>query len=466
MKTFYDFAPMIGAALLLLLVMLFNPAPIITRARLLILSQIGTIVTGGLTAESFAPILKELYTKQRIVDNVLGDNRLLKWLNTDENYSGKKMPIPIRYGNPQGASHTFATGKANITTSKYTDFYLTVNQDFGFVRIDHKTLMEARNDMGAFLRAKEPEIDGMLANLGRRTSIELYGNGSGARGQISAPGASTTVTLVNHRDITNFEEGQILKLATDNPTFGTTGAGVEAGRMQVVTINYDNGTFTVDQNVTTAIPTAADLDWLYVEGDYQGALVGLAGWIPATAPTAGDNFFDVDRSINTRLYGMRYDAATAGDSAVEGLVRLLSKIASISKNTGVGLPDACFCDPSYWVAVELELGAKVQYVNPGEEGSFNIGASGIRINYEGGSVPLFSDIDCPANRVYALNKKSFKRWSMGPAPSLFDADGVAWLRAADANALDVQAYGYQQLACDAPIANGVALVTPQTSLFS
>lgn len=425
----------------------------------------GTVTTGGVTFASFTPILKELYIAQRIEDLAFGENRFAKYLTKDENFSGKKMPIPIKYGLPQGRSRTFATGKANITTSKYTDFYLTVGEDFGFVEIDHFTMKLARNDLGAFLRAKEPEVDGMFKNMGRTMSIELYGNGSGARGRISMPGASTTVTLVTHKDIFKFEEGQILKLASDSPKAGVAGAGVRAGRMQIETIDYNAGTFTVDQNVTTAIAAAQDLDYIYIEGDYAECAAGVDGWFPSTAPTAGDDWFDVDRSVNSRLSGVIYDAATAGDSPAKGIVKLLNKIAVFAKSTSVGLPDAVWTGTDYWAALELELGPKTMYYDPEDEATANVGFSAIRINFEGGSIPVFPDMDCPETRIYATNKKSLKLWSAGSAPALFDEDGLTSLRSPTANALDIQAYSYWNLGCDAPIANGVGLVTAQDSLF-
>lgn len=425
----------------------------------------GTITTGGVTFTSFTPLLKELYTSQRIEDLAFGDNRLLKYLTKDENYAGKKMPIPIKYGLPQGRSRTFAAGKANITTSKYTDFYLTVGEDFGFVEIDHFTMKLARNDIGAFLRAKEPEVDGMFKNMGRTMSIELYGNGSGARGRISAPGASTTVTLVSHKDVFKFEEGQILKLASDSPQAGVAGAGVRSGRMQIVTINYDNGTFTVDQNVTTAIAAAADLDYIYIEGDYAECAAGLAGWFPSTAPTSGDDWFDVDRSVNNRLSGVIYDAATAGDGPSKSLIKLLNKVAVYAKGTSVGLPDAVWTGTDFWAALEIELGPKTMYYDPEDEAVANVGFSAIRINFEGGSIPVFPDMDAPENLAYATNKKSLKLWSVGAAPALFDEDGLTSLRSTTANALDIQAYSYWNIGCDAPVANGVGLVTVQDSLF-
>ena len=424
---------------------------------------------GDLNFTSFTPILKELYTPQRIEDLVLGDNRLMRWLTKDKNFSGKKMPIPIHYGSPQGRSHTWATGKANITTSKYTDFYLTAIQDFGFVEIDHFTLKAARNDIGSFLRAKEPEIDNMLKTMGRNASIELYGIGSGSRGQLAIVGtlATTKLTFVNPRSILNFEQGMVLQFASDNPALGTVGAGVRAGSpgfVQITAIDYDAGTCTIDQNLSGAIAAVAAADFVYVDGDYQLAAAGLPAWFPSVTPTAGDNMFGVDRSVNpTRLAGIRYNAAANGDSPLEGIVRLLSKMAVYNKNTGTGLPDAVFCDPTQWTAAELELGPKTVYYDPDDEAVASVGFSAIRINYEGGSVPLFSDIDCATTDVFALNSKSLKLWSMGEFPAIFDDDGNTSLRSTTANALDVQAYAYWQLGCDAPVANGHSSVTAAPS---
>lgn len=421
---------------------------------------LGAVTASALDATSFGPILKDLYTDERIWSLTYKDNPFLKWIAKFKKFTGKRMPIPIKYGSPVGTGHTFATAQANIVASKYTDFFLTRAKDYGFIQIDHETLLAAKDDPGAFLRAKEPEIDGLLESMGRRMAIEMYGNGSGMKGQVDAAVvlASTLIPLANVSTVTNFEVDQIIKFASDNPATGVVGAGVRAGRLQIKKVDRDAGTLTVDQNISAGIGAAAAGDFIYIEGDYQLAATGLEGWLPVTAPTAGDAFFGVDRSVDTtRLAGVRYDANAAGDSPVDGLVKLLSKI----KRNG-GRPDIVFCSPSYWTAVELELGPKTHYYDPKEEAVAGLGFSAIRINYEGGSVPLVSDINCPNNRVYALQKNTLETYQLGEAPSIFDTDGLAMLRAGNADALNVQCYGYWNLGVRAPGMNGVANVAPQS----
>src|SRR5207244_3305293 len=61
-------------------------------------------------------------------------------------------------------------------------------------------------------------------------------------------------------------------------------------------------------------------DYLFRTGDFGASVYGILDWIPATTPTAGDSFFTVDRSADTRLYGQYVDGSNK--DIVEALLDL------------------------------------------------------------------------------------------------------------------------------------------------
>ena len=100
---------------------------------------------------------------------------------------------------------------------------------------------------------------------------------------------------------------------------------------------------------------------------------GLAAWMPLVAPTAGDNFWGIDRSTDvTRLAGVRFDGSS--ESIEEALVDAASLVAREG-----GQPDMCFMNFASYAALEKALGAKVMYVDVKHDEA-DIAFAGIRIH--------------------------------------------------------------------------------------
>src|SRR5215831_8614153 len=73
-------------------------------------------------------------------------------------------------------------------------------------------------------------------------------------------------------------------------------------------------------NISSYYTSLANTDWIVIAGDYNQnyattqatKIRGLSAWLPLTAPTGGDNFWSVDRSVfPTRLSGHRLNDPTA-----------------------------------------------------------------------------------------------------------------------------------------------------------
>jgi hypothetical protein len=403
---------------------------------------------------TFNDVLKDLYDDQVVKDLSLKNHNLLKWWNRRGGFYGRKKPIPIKFANPQGTSKTFSKGKTNKQASKYDAFDLTRTKDYGFVTIDNETIMASENDKGAFLSAKTTEIDGIITQMGRRMSIEGFRNTVGIVGQISAASVvgTATITLANIDDIMHFEVGQTLEAKT---VADGTGA-VKAGSVVIEALDRDLGTITVEEATwddAAGIPTVAAGDYLFIAGDYGLCAAGAQGWLPLDTPTAGDDWFSVDRSTDDRLSGVRLDAT--GLSAREACVRLLNKVYKRGGN-----PDALFCPSSFFNQLELELDIKVQYFDPEDEATGRVGFAALKINYEGGVCGVMSDVDCESDTIFALQRDTWQLEHLGEAPTIFRGDGNTALRSSDEDGIDIQCFGYYNIACDAPGWNGTAEITP------
>lgn len=168
----------------------------------------------SLDLTSFSSALKQHYTNDRVENMVYRDNPLMAMIPKYEQFGGENLKLPIKFGIPQGRSATFATAQANKTNSQYKAFLLTRAKDYSLASIDNETIEASKGNSNAFFEAATSEIDGAIEACTRSIAIDLYGNGSGSRGQVTTGSTGTSIQLVDIEDVTNFEVGMELVFST------------------------------------------------------------------------------------------------------------------------------------------------------------------------------------------------------------------------------------------------------------
>lgn len=188
-----------------------------------------------------------------------------------------------------------------------------------------------KSNAGAFVDAAKLQMDGGFRNLTNNIAFELFGDGTGARGQISSgtnpSGNNYVITLTNSNNIVQFEVGMTLVNFTAS---SSTISSISNTQLVVTAVDRANG-------VISGTATGSDASWttankyLGIYGDIVSGsistgtnlcLSGLAAWIPTATPTSS-LFWGVDRSADpTRLGGLRYDASN--QTIEEGLTNSLA----------------------------------------------------------------------------------------------------------------------------------------------
>jgi hypothetical protein len=385
--------------------------------------------------------LKELYDGQVVENLVYADNPFLAMLKKNTDFGGKYKPIPIITGVSQGRSSTFSNAQGNQSPVQIESFLLTRASDYSIATIDNQTMLASRTDKMAFLEGAKLVIDGAIRSITLSISSAIFRTGTGSIGQISGSVSSGVITLSNPNDVVQFEINQVLQAnATDGGT-------PRAALGYVVAVNRSSGTVTVS---ATAMGGAAGSpsgwtsgDYLLVQGDLNLKPKGLAGWLPATAPSSGDNFFGVDRSVDTtRLAGVRYNGST--QSIEEALIDASSLLAREG-----GKPNKCITNFASYSALEKALGAKVQYIDA--KGPANIAFRGILVNGANSQIEVFPDRNCQPQTAYLLQMDTWALECLGDAPQILRyGDGLEMLRVANADAGEVRVGAYYQLRTNAP----------------
>lgn len=417
----------------------------------------------SLTNTNFDPALKQIYVRDEIEDTTYQTHPFFAILQKNEKFGGRNLPVVLKYGNPMGRSAAFATAQANRTQALVQDFLLTRVSDYSVATIDGETVESTEEDMYSFLAGLTTQIDGAMAALSDAIETFLFRNGEGWIGQVGSI-STTQLTLSSIHDVVNFEIGMQLVTVPDTDSDG---AVQDSGQTATIgSINRSTGVLTRDSgnwDATAALASAAANDYLCVEGDAANGgadvkIAGLEGWIPSTAPSSGDSWFGVDRSVDSRLMGQRHTGTS--QSVEEALI----DGQSVGAREG-GQVDLCLLNHIQHRTLKKELGGRIEFNRVEARNSDGaVGRIGFRsLVLEGDSGPI--DVvpvnRCPADVSWLLDRSTWTFYTLKEAVRLLQGDGLRIMRQASADGYEVRVGFRGNLACSAPGYNTrVSLTVP------
>ena len=401
-----------------------------------------------LDISSFLPALKTYFSDDQVEEETYKDNAWLAMIPKFTKWTGTPFAEALLYEDVQGSA-TFANAQANGGTVQTAQFQLTEVEDYVVPQIANRVIKAAGDDRGSFLRATTTTVKSALRANAKSLGGALFLDGTGNIGQITAAPSSNTVTLIDITQIVNFAVGQTL----DVNNAGTLRSGVAV----VTSVNRAAGTITCSGGWPSGTTTN---DYLVRDGDFNGKVTGLRGWIPLpgdnsqTAPNrvaSTDSFFQVNRSKDvTRLAGWYFDGRGIPiPEAFTGAAELLDREGAT--------PDVIYINPTNRGLIKNQLGSKVAYDMA--EAFENPQISFRAIMFEGpkSDMKIIADRQCPIGYAYMLQLDTWTLRSRGKAPSLitYDMEGLEALRISNQDGIEIRVGYYAQVGCSAPGYNGV-----------
>lgn len=385
-------------------------------------------------------VLKELYDGQLPENLVYKDHPFYTMVEKKTDFGGRNYPIPTQYAVSQGRSAKFTNAQTNQTANKYVEFYLTRASDYSLATITNELLLAATTDRESFIRSATSLVDGAITSATASLSSALFRSGTGSIGQIASI-STGVITFTDVNMVTQFEVGMTLNAAPSDGGTPRAALGYVIARNSATTSPSITVSASYGGSAGTPSGWTAD-DYLLVDGDSNSKIKGLAAWLPSSAPQSGDNFFSVDRSVDSRLYGLYYDAS--GESIEEGLID-----ASVLLGREGGTPDVSLVSFQSFGALKKALGSKVQYVDlngPGE-----IGFRGIAIEGDKKTIKVIPDKDCQGQTAWLLQMDTWVLASLLEAPMILKyGSNDEMLRVYNADQAELRVGYYAQLGCKAP----------------
>lgn len=371
----------------------------------------------ALTVTLAQNLRKEIYNDDNLEELTMREHPQLVNLkkDADADCDGRYFFIPVMHNNVQNGSHTAATAWNNTTPTEQvafkvpvTSFYQPIKVAGQLVRTTDKTA-KGNN----FANVWSSQIESAVRSCGVRMGHEAYGNVGGSLGKIDPTSnpATPTIKLLNIEDAIFFAKGQIIESSAND---GTAGGVAKAGSVVLAAVDYSAGTLTAVGNWTTGIPTVATNDFLFVQGDFGLSAPGLASWDPAVAPTAGDNFFGVDRSVSpTLLGGLRYNGTA--DSYDSVFINAFAYAQRMSFNL---MNSVLYINPTNNAALQVAKEGQ-RFID--SDNDYGIGITGY--HYQG--CTFIVDPDAPVGVAYAYQADAFEmKLNGGTGPRIDDADGL------------------------------------------
>lgn len=403
----------------------------------------------GMDLTSIDPHLKTLYPKG-VQWEILKESPLLAMIQKDTEFTGRNKVIDVIYAGNRARSATYATARANTSSTSAKAFTITRKKNYAYGTIDREAMLAAKKgNTGALIDALATETRSMVSAYKQDMGADVYSDGSGMRARLSSSTtlASTTAVLATASDAVHFEVGDVLNFGPN-----ANGTSLRSGSVTVTGVNRDpaTSTLTTSANLST-VTSIANTDYIFKAGDAAAKPTGIGGWIPATAPTAGDSFFGVDRSADPmRLAGLRFDASNYNHH--EALIRGLN----FAKTYQV-TPKDIFMHPEDFGALELILDSKKAYEDVEAAG---IGFSALTVNGPAGKCRIFSDGWAPKGTAFALDLEYWTLNSLGDVPDWVTEDGSKLQRLGSAgDGFEFMLAGYYQFGCEAPGQN-LRLILP------
>jgi hypothetical protein len=401
----------------------------------------------ALDVTAFAALLKTYYTPEAVAKLVYENHPFLGIIQKQKMVTGQTFVSPIVYGSTANTSGTFANaiGGSNSVPSKA--FSVTTADLFNSAVIDHKLIESSRTDKVAFARAVTVAVDGAMEDMSNVYSKALFGDGSGALGQISTIDKSGKVIVMTERAaVRQLQPGSFI-VGDDLASM----ASPHAETLTVLTVDRDAGSFTysgTDSNF-------AANHYIARLGSTANGISGLDAWLPSgtgRAAALAANFFGVVRSADAvRLGGIAYDASS--ESIEDALVGALQRC----KDEGAKPKVILMSSPDYVKLLQAIAGKYVVGNVPAQAGGAKLSYDGITFATSSGNVSVLVDPDCVPGKAYILDTSTWKLVHLGASPisNSWDADGLESLRGTTTNTIEIRLFSYSNLVCSRPGHNAV-----------
>ena len=350
------------------------------------------------------PIVELLNQETFLIDQVEQTNA-----NDIGTFTGRQIIFPVHTSRNRGRGAVSDGGTlAQAGVQGYADGIVPPRYFNQGIEVSDMVIEQSQNDVGAFTRAIDSEMDGAMTDLRKDISRMAYGTGDGLLASVSAAsGPLTTLAVDSGQYIAPGDTVDILTKATGAVKLaGTLVTGVAyTGAKDSAT--QLNATITVAAPVTVAVG-----DGVYIAGDRNQESDGL------------QNICNVSRilhqinSTTLPVWDSNVISAAQANPSEDLFIQLAQRIRQRAGTKGNGLD---------WFLTSLGVQRRLantytsmKRLNDAKVVDVLGGYSAIMVAAGNSPIPVISDVDCPFGKAFAINKSSLA-WAELARPDWLEA---------------------------------------------
>jgi len=338
----------------------------------------------GATISTLGNVMKDLYkgpVREQLNNEVWVLQNLVR--GTGVELVGTQAVIPLHTGRTAGIGSRAENGTLPTAGNQvYNRAVFDLKYHYGVIEVTGPSMAKTKNDAGAFLKALESEMEGVLVDLKLDLARQFYGDGTARIAACGVTTASTTVVMGSNEMILKgfIYPGMVITIGTSaNPD------SVTAGARTVTSVDETAGTFVI----SGAVVTTAVTDFVFRSGSAAAGVSfemdGLDKLVSTAATTVGginetgNSFWAPQRVTGTSLTLNKLQE-------MDNRVRIKGGKSSI-KLTSLGIQNQYF----------NLLQTQVRYTDP-----MNL-KSGYQV-LEHNGLPVFADHLAPFGKIYGLDQ--------------------------------------------------------------
>jgi hypothetical protein len=404
-----------------------------------------------LNLDAASNALKNYYlpVMQKLLNNSTVLLSMIERDSTTQDVYGKNFTVAIHKGRNLSAGRGTSDGGALPTAGEqsYANAIVPNKYTYATIQVTGPTIRATRDNAGAFVRAVESEIQGVMVDMKRAINRQFHGDGKDALAYWTTSDNTLPAVDVDDNQGTSFTHLPVGQTVVCDLVNSATHAGLRNTGVLNVTVGAENATGTSTAIAVTggSVASTADGDYLILNGTLGHQKMGLQGIIseidPVVPPGGG---------TLTGLHGLAVGTETWWKSQIVGseaakrdlsfadIQRLFSRIGKNSSYSEADIK-ALLC--SYETRdkyVELATNERQWFNTLTLDGGFKA------VDHNG--VPLVPDNQCRRGTIYAIVPDALRIFQTSDFEWM-EEDGAVLSRVSGVDAYGATLFHYGDLAC-------------------
>lgn len=405
----------------------------------------------ALDVAAFDAVLKESYEKDivTLVNSRIKTSELFQ--REEGSWEGRHVRYPLNVGRNQGVMFTSENGHLpDAGQQEYVETQIPIRYCHGRIQLSVQVMAHSRSSKGAFKRAMDQEMRGLVRDLANHNNRTVFGYGSGVLALVNGTPSGTTVPVDSPGGVSGSVNGarwlqKNMYIHFVNPSTGL----LRNGTARKVTGIASNGSsITIDSAIDASV---ADNDYIVIAAkpstnsvantSYNKEAMGLLGLVD------DGTYVNTLHNVNRTTYPIfqSFVLPSVGPLSADAIQRCIDVADQIGEGSIGKFIAHHSVRRAYLTLSEVDrryMGADLKSPDVGTKAAKQ-GA----VTF--GDIEWLVDKDCPYGMLFGIDKSYFTRW-VEKEGEWADDDGTILLRLQDVDAYEARYRMFYNRSCDRP----------------